>query len=201
MILVACADGNLQAWDFTDSCSRPAAELHASHARITTIEFLASSTANARVQLLAVGDATGTLHVFEVPRSLTRPVPKEEQLMLAFFDREQSRGEYVRSMPEIEGFAVSASSLGVGVSLGSSESKKGERHDTANNKSAPGTAGGGPPADGIAPDQVDEVAKALKKEEEDFLKAEAAFIAELGLDWGALPEAIREAHPAPEAKK
>ena len=219
VLIVACADGNLQAWDFTDSCSRPSTELHATHARITSIEFLASSGgANpARVQLLALGDETGTLHVFEVPRSLTRPVPKEEQIMQSFFEREQARGEYIKTMPEIEGFAASssasASAVAAALSGASAESKKADRTGTAaaasNNKSAPGTAaaGGasGQPADGAVPDEADEAAKALKKEEDEFLKIEAAFIAELGLDWQALPETILVAHPGPpkesDAKK
>jgi len=199
VLIVACADGNLQAWDFADSSSRPASELHATHARITSMEFLSSSSgASARVQLLAVGDETGTLHVFEVPRSLTRPVPREEQLMTAFFEREQARGEYIKAMPDIEGFAASAHA-GAGAGGASAEAKKQTDRGggTAAAKSAPGTAagpgaGGQPAADGgAAPDESEEAAKALKKEEDDFLKAEAAFIAELGLEVDDLPALIR----------
>ena len=185
----------MQAWDFTDSCSRPAAELHATHARITTIEFLASSATSTRAQLLALGDATGTLHVFEVPRSLTRPVPKEEQIMLAFFEREQARGDYVRTMPEIEGFTSSAGAFGA-LGGASAESKKVDRGSTA-----PATAGGSAVEAGdvvVADAASDEAAKALKKEEDEFLKAEAAFIAELGLAWEGIPDALRSAHPPPK---
>ncbi len=51
------------------------------------MEFLSSSTTS-RQQLLAVGDDLGTLHIFEVPRNLTRPVHKEESIMFKFLERE-----------------------------------------------------------------------------------------------------------------
>jgi hypothetical protein len=41
------------------------------------------------VQLLAVGDKQGTLHILEIPRTLRRPVAQEENLMLALLTREQ----------------------------------------------------------------------------------------------------------------
>lgn len=50
------------------------------------MEFLQSSTA--RQQLLAVGDEVGTLHIFEIPRNLIKPVHKEDAIMLKFLDRE-----------------------------------------------------------------------------------------------------------------
>ena len=49
---------------------------------------LLSSAASSRQQLLAVGDEVGTLHIFEVPRNLSKPVHKEESLMLKFLERE-----------------------------------------------------------------------------------------------------------------
>jgi hypothetical protein len=55
------------------------------------MEFLKTSGPNAqaqRQQLLAVGDDTGTLHVFEMPRNFVRPVHKEDVVMKKFLDRE-----------------------------------------------------------------------------------------------------------------
>jgi dynein intermediate chain 3, axonemal len=88
VLVVACADGSLLVWDFTDSSYRPSIELKATHTRITSMEFLASSNINSRQQLLAVGDESGTLHIFEMPRALTRPVHREEAVMGKFIDRE-----------------------------------------------------------------------------------------------------------------
>jgi dynein intermediate chain 3, axonemal len=93
VLVVACADGALMAWDFTDSSYRPSIELKATHTRITSMEFLNSSTGAtatmfSRQQLLAVGDEGGTLHIFEVPRNITRPVHNEEDIMRKFLDRE-----------------------------------------------------------------------------------------------------------------
>lgn len=52
------------------------------------MEFLQSSATNSRQQLLAAGDDAGTLHIFEMPRNLVRPVHKEELIMQQFLDRE-----------------------------------------------------------------------------------------------------------------
>lgn len=199
VVLVSRADGHIIGWDFTDSSSRPSYELKATHARVTTIEFLASGASNTRQQLLAVGDETGTLHVFEVPRALVRPVPREEVLMTTFFDREQQRAEYVKSIPEIEGFSSLTQASGA-----HGEAKKTDARGltapataaTAAAKSQPATAVSGvPPSSDASLEDVDPAGKALreaqKKEEDDFLKAEAAFIAEMGLAVEDLPAGIK----------
>eukprot|EP01035_Chromulina_nebulosa_P017797 gene17797-23405_t len=95
VILIATGDGQLHAWDFTDSSFRPSLELKATHSKITSMEYLTSST-NLRQQLLAVGDETGTLHVFELPRNLVRPIHKEETVMSMFLDRENQRNKFVK---------------------------------------------------------------------------------------------------------
>lgn len=87
VLIVACADGSLMAWDFTDSSYRPSVEMKATHTKITSMEFL-SSNINSRQQLLAVGDESGTLHIFEIPRNITRSVHREEAIMSKFLDRE-----------------------------------------------------------------------------------------------------------------
>jgi WD40 repeat protein len=87
VLFIAGADGQILVWDFTDSSFRPSIELKATHSKIASMEFLPSTTAS-RHQLLAVGDDQGTLHIFEVPRNLTRPVHKEESIMSKFLERE-----------------------------------------------------------------------------------------------------------------
>jgi hypothetical protein len=44
--------------------------------------------AGAGLQVLAVGDAYGVLHLFELPRTLRRPLPNEYKLMAGFVARE-----------------------------------------------------------------------------------------------------------------
>jgi len=43
------------------------------------------------LQVLAVGDAAGVLHLFELPRTLRRPLQNEKRLMEAFVTREAAR--------------------------------------------------------------------------------------------------------------
>lgn len=108
VLFIACADGQILVWDFTDSGFRPSIELKATHAKITSMEILASgnplagaaggaggnnnslnnAAANTRMQLLAVGDDVGTLHIFEMPRNLIKPVHREDAIMLKFLERE-----------------------------------------------------------------------------------------------------------------
>jgi hypothetical protein len=47
--------------------------------------------AGAGLQVLAVGDAYGVLHLFELPRTLRRPLPNEHKLMAGFVAREAAR--------------------------------------------------------------------------------------------------------------
>lgn len=97
-------------WDFTDSSYRPSLELSVTHTKITSMEFLTAASAAGlaaggsaasanttlsntaggalKQQLLAIGDDSGTLHIFELSRNLTRPVHKEESVMATFLDRE-----------------------------------------------------------------------------------------------------------------
>ena len=77
------------AWDFSDSSFRPSVVLKATHSRLTSMEFLTGSNTSMKHQLLAAGDETGTLHIFEMPRSLVRPAHKEAIMMSAFLDRER----------------------------------------------------------------------------------------------------------------
>jgi hypothetical protein len=87
VLIVATDSGHIEVWDFTDSSFRPSMKLKATHNRLTSMEFLTGSVL--KQQLLAAGDETGTLHVFEMPRAVIRPVHKEEILMQAFLDREE----------------------------------------------------------------------------------------------------------------
>lgn len=87
VVVLATMDGSLLVWDFTDSSVRPSSDLKAMHTKITSMEFLRGH-ATQRQQLLAVGDETGTLHIFELPRNVAKPIHREETVMRKFIDRE-----------------------------------------------------------------------------------------------------------------
>ena len=201
VVILTDHTGHLQIWDFTDTSTRPSAELKATHARITSMEFMGSAeNANTNQQLLAIGDEQGTLHVYEMPRNLVRPVPKEKSLMEAFMTREWERIEYVRNIPEIEGFAPNVGSASQVV-----EEVDLEADEEAEPSTAPATAAtaaipqGTSSLDNDSPGGADDslavarkaMREALKKEEEEFLRMEAMFVSDLELDISDIPESIR----------
>lgn len=65
---------------------------HSAAASITRRRCIAAATPP---QLLAVGDAAGVLRLYELPRTLRRPLPNERRLMAAFVAREAARCEDV----------------------------------------------------------------------------------------------------------
>jgi WD40 repeat protein len=68
VVILTDTTGHLQIWDFTDTSTRPSAELKATHEKITSMEFMDKpEKANINQQLLAIGDEFGTLHVYEMP--------------------------------------------------------------------------------------------------------------------------------------
>ncbi|CAM9205516.1 unnamed protein product, partial [Heterosigma akashiwo] len=107
VLFLSKGDGDVDVWDFTDSSYHPSVTAQTAPNRITSMEFLPPPPAAAagtsldkapplgKQQLLAVGDAHGNLHVFEMPRNLWRPVPNELGLMEAFLRREITKVGYV----------------------------------------------------------------------------------------------------------
>lgn len=87
MLYISCADGTILVWDFTDTSFGFSLALKATTARITSMDFLHSANSH-RYQLLAVGDELGILHIFEIPRNLTKTSNKEMDIMTKFLDRE-----------------------------------------------------------------------------------------------------------------
>ncbi|CAE7459053.1 DNAI3, partial [Symbiodinium microadriaticum] len=180
VLVVACADGSLMAWDFTDSSYRPSIELKATHTRITSMEFLnstntISSTMVSRQQLLAVGDEGGTLHIFEMPRNITRPVPNEESIMRRFLDRELKRLNYIKETTASAGDETEG------------------KQDSDMSFTRVGTATADAKQDSEGMDSTKALsAEALQKGEDDFAKLEAQFIAELELRSDELPDYARQ---------
>jgi len=200
VIILTDSTGHFQVWDFTDTSTKPSAELKATHARITSMEFMeGAEKANTNQQLVAIGDEAGTLHVYEMPRNLIRPVPKEKSIMQAFLAREWQRIEYVRNIPEIQGFKAAASTP---IAHTEEFNDLGEEaaEEPALGNTAPGTATAAPvPVDPDSTLSGDDTAslhrkaarEALKKEEEEFLKLEAMFVSELDLQAGDIKDSIR----------
>lgn len=167
VVFIAAADGHLFVWDFTDSSYRPSSELHVTHYRITSMEFLLNADqtnaqvqqmASTRQQLMAIGDESGTLHIFEIPRNLARPVHKEEQGMNEFLEREYKCLQYNQKSLE----AIHAA-------------------NAANENSLLQAQGNPPPVALTAAEAKQADLDALKKEDDEFDALEAKFIAELSL--------------------
>lgn len=90
VVVVGRADGIIEVWDLLDQCHRASLSQSLGSDAITSLKFW-HSQAN---QQLAVGDAGGKLHIVEMPRNLRRKLPKEEELMQSFFQREIKRVQY-----------------------------------------------------------------------------------------------------------
>ena len=164
VLFVAAADGHLFVWDFTDSSYRPSSELHVTHYSITSMEFLVSeasgkrdAAANAnRQQLMAIGDESGTLHIFEIPRNLSRPTHREEQGMTEFLDREYKCLQYNQKSIEVAREQQAASEINMLQAQGNAPA---------------------PPIPAAEQKQLD--LEMLKKDDDDFAALEAKFLTEL----------------------
>lgn len=195
VVFVATSDGQIMAWDFTDSSIRSSIELKATHSRITSMEFLASTTGiSSRYQLLAVGDQDGTLHIFEVPRNLTKAMHKEESIMLKFVERELQvqiliyytctaliTYHYSQFISISQRIAFS-NELGVNtldVSGGDSLLSIGRLGTAADNDHGANV--------GASEETLQAGLEVQTKEDDEFLKLESIFISELGLAPEQLP--------------
>ncbi|CAM9752810.1 unnamed protein product, partial [Phaeothamnion confervicola] len=91
-VFLGRTDGAIDVWDLTDSSYSPSITLLASPSRVTSMEFLLPDAGaggkGSKQQLLAVGDAAGNLHVFDVPHNLVRPLPGEHAVLANFLHRE-----------------------------------------------------------------------------------------------------------------
>jgi hypothetical protein len=213
VVILADATGHLQTWDFSDSSSKPSLELKATHEHICSMEFMPG--ANSRQQLLAIGDEVGTLHVYELPRGLIRSVPREQEIMQAFLDREWAHIQYLADVPPVPGFdkrdvrnfGSAAAATG---GEGDEDETEGddapvEEEKAADTGAAADGMGGGDEEEDVQESAASKAAAAkqaareqAKKEEEEFLRMEAAFIAELGLSQEEVPEGLRDSWKAPE---
>jgi WD40 repeat protein len=97
IIFTGLEDGSVSVWDLTDSSSHPSLELQASHSPISSAQFLEpkrSRTQGVKKQLLATGDSVGTLHIYDIPTHLSRPLHNEFLLVKSFFHAQKVKLNY-----------------------------------------------------------------------------------------------------------
>jgi WD40 repeat protein len=91
VFFIARADGNIEVWDLLERSHEPAKVQNVSAAPITCIFPFHMRE---RLQLLAVGDHLGTLHIVEIPWSYKKDATNEVASIEGFFDREVKRLQY-----------------------------------------------------------------------------------------------------------
>ena len=115
IVMIARADGVLQAWDLMWKAPEPADSVTINNAALTTMAFgnsaggaPGSKAAASGPQHLAVGDSLGTMHVMLMPKALRRPVQNEKALVEALLAREVQRVAYVASRGEVRDAELTA---------------------------------------------------------------------------------------------
>jgi len=169
VLYISCADGQILVWDFTDTSFGYSLALKATTARITSMDFLQSAN-NHRYQLLAVGDELGILHIFEIPRNLTKTSNKEMDIMTKFLDRELGRVDLFADYPINEN--------------GEEENDDDNNNDPDNpnpNRRIHVSEIVFASSIDINPPPVIYPPEVLSKEDEDFAKFEASYLTEVNL--------------------
>ncbi|XP_060058248.1 dynein axonemal intermediate chain 3 isoform X2 [Erinaceus europaeus] len=85
-------DGNIDIWDLLEKTHEPA---QSQSICITTITYIKPWTFSAKQQFLAIADFYGTLHILEIPWTLSHPSTNEAASMSHYFEREVKHLEYV----------------------------------------------------------------------------------------------------------
>jgi hypothetical protein len=136
---------------------------------------------NQRSELLAVGDAAGNLHVFELPRNLWRPTTGEKSLMAAFVAREVKRCDFetVARVPASEEDPPP---------FDGEDPPPSEADEEEEGEAAPAAGG-----DGDGESVVDPEVAAQRAEAKDYDDLEQLFIDQLGLEEAELPDLWRKA--------
>ncbi|KAL5486545.1 hypothetical protein EMCRGX_G019042 [Ephydatia muelleri] len=98
VFFIAKENGTLDVWDLLDKSHEPFLTQNICSVSITSIAPYSLSSQQA---MLALGDAGGTLHIFQLPWSLCNPSSKEIVHMEAFFDREVKKLEFVTERAEL----------------------------------------------------------------------------------------------------
>lgn len=98
VFFIAKDNGTLDVWDLLDKSHEPFLTQSICSVSITSMVPYSLSSQQA---MLALGDAGGTLHIFQLPWSLSNPSSKEVAHMEAFFEREVKKLEFVTERAEM----------------------------------------------------------------------------------------------------
>lgn len=85
-------DGSVDIWDLLEKTHEPA---QSQSICITSITYIKPWTVSAKQQFLAIADFYGTLHILEIPWTLSRPSTNEVSSVNHYFEREVKHLDYV----------------------------------------------------------------------------------------------------------
>jgi len=94
VIFLGLMSGGIDIWDFSDQSHKASLSDSGASMPISSMAFLTHG--DSTDQLLAVGTASGHLHVHMIPKNLVRQAGKELDNMRKFLDREEHRVTYFR---------------------------------------------------------------------------------------------------------
>ena len=191
IVMIARADGVLQAWDLLWKIPEPVDSVTINNAALTTMAFGTNPTSSEKAkkadkgpQHLAVGDSLGTMHVMLMPGNLRKPVPNEKALVEALLNREVQRVAYVAERAEVRAAELVAKEAEAAKAAAAAAAAAAEAAKAA---AAAGAANGAEEGEDVDPEAAKAAAAEAAKEaelaalEEEYLKAEAQFRLDLGL--------------------
>uniref|UniRef100_A0A667GZA2 Dynein axonemal intermediate chain 3 n=1 Tax=Lynx canadensis TaxID=61383 RepID=A0A667GZA2_LYNCA len=91
-------DGYIDIWDLLEKTHEPA---QSQNICITMITYIKPWSFTAKQQFIAVADYYGTLHILEIPWTLSHPSTNEASSMSYYFEREVKHLEYVEQRKKI----------------------------------------------------------------------------------------------------
>ncbi|EHB18031.1 WD repeat-containing protein 63 [Heterocephalus glaber] len=91
-------DGYVDTWDLLEKTHEPA---QSQNICITMITYIKPWTFSAKQQFLAIADYYGTLHILEIPWTLSHPSTNEVSSVNYYFEREVKHLEYVEQRKNI----------------------------------------------------------------------------------------------------
>ncbi|PNW72384.1 hypothetical protein CHLRE_16g674515v5 [Chlamydomonas reinhardtii] len=187
VLYLADQSGSLEVWDLLDRSHEPSIRVTLAATPIMSLSFnpmptSASAAQQAAQQLLAVGDATGVLRIMELPRNLRRPVHNEKKLMGTWLERQQARLADVGARQPVRTSARKEAEERKKEAESAALAEAAAKEAAAKDAAAAAAAGMPLPTanerkkdKGPPPPEFDE------KAEQEYLKLEARFKAQLGL--------------------
>ncbi|TKC45828.1 hypothetical protein EI555_000939, partial [Monodon monoceros] len=91
-------DGYIDIWDLLEKTHEPA---QSQNICITMITYIKPWTFSAKQQFIAIADYYGTLHILEIPWTLSHPSTNEVSSISHYFEREVKHLEYVEQRKKI----------------------------------------------------------------------------------------------------